>query len=387
MARRWEMGGGEFSDGVRTVPESTAGGEVPIALVETVPHGPARSLPNPPGERRPLAAPFPGGDWRRSLAGAIRDPDELLDRLGLPEGLRQAAHEAAALFPLVVTESYLARMRPGDARDPLLLQVLPLAAELESPPSFTADAVGDVAARRAPGLLHKYPGRVLLIAARECAVHCRYCFRRHYPYAEEPMGLEEWAPALTVLADDPTVQEVILSGGDPLILTDRRLGELLDALESIPHVRRVRIHSRLPIVLPDRIDEGFLKLWQDSSLTPLMVVHANHPAEIVGDCAAALRRLVTSGIPTLNQSVLLRGINDDVEILAELSERLIDLGVIPYYLHQLDRVAGTAHFEVPDAVAVRLLEGLRARLPGYAVPRLVREVPGAASKLPVGAVG
>ena len=201
------------------------------------------------------------------------------------------------------------------------------------------------------------------------------------------MGLEEWTPALTVLAADPSVHEVILSGGDPLILTDRRLGELLDALESIPHVRRVRIHSRLPIVLPERIDDGFFKLWQDSSLTPLMVVHANHPAEIVGDCAAALRRLVTSGIPTLNQSVLLRGINDDVEILAELSERLIDLGVIPYYLHQLDRVAGTAHFEVPDAVAVRLLEGLRARLPGYAVPRLVREVPGAASKLPVGAVG
>jgi EF-P beta-lysylation protein EpmB len=225
------------------------------------------------------------------------------------------------------------------------------------------------------------------MAARECAVHCRYCFRRHYPYEAEPAGLSDWAPALETLSADPSVREVILSGGDPLILTDRRLGELIGALESIPHLRRLRIHSRLPIVLPDRIDEGLLALLRGTALTTVLVVHANHPAEIVGDCAAALRRLVTAGIPTLNQSVLLRGVNDDVETLAELSERLIDLGVIPYYLHQLDRVTGTAHFEVGDDEAGRLVEGLRTRLPGYAVPRLVREVPGAASKLPVGLEG
>lgn len=385
MARRWEMGGGENLSHVLNEGERSVGEEAPKAIREPLPaRWESDGSSGRTGRPQSSVVPSSEGGWRRSLAAAIRNPDELLDRLGLSEGLRRGARAAAGLFPVLVPESYLARMRPGDPRDPLLLQVLPLASELESPQSFTTDAVGDMVARRAPGLLHKYPGRVLLMAARACAVHCRYCFRRHYPYESEPAGLSDWVPALETLAADPTVREVILSGGDPLILTDRRLGELIGALEAIAHLRRLRIHSRLPIVLPDRIDDGLLALLRGTALTTVLVVHANHPAEIVGDCAAALRRLVTAGLPTLNQSVLLRGVNDDVETLAELSERLIDLGVIPYYLHQLDRVTGTAHFEVGDEEAMRLVEGLRTRLPGYAVPRLVREVPGAASKLPVG---
>jgi EF-P beta-lysylation protein EpmB len=323
-------------------------------------------------------------DWHQSLAMAVRDPDVLIEALGLPENLRQPARRAAELFGLMVPRSFLARMRPGDPADPLLRQVLPLEAELDERPGFTSDAVGDEAARRAPGLLHKYAGRALLIAAGSCAVHCRYCFRRHYPYGEEPRRLADWEPALQTIARDPSLQEIILSGGDPLMLTDRRLEELIGRVAEIPHLRRLRIHSRLPIVLPDRVTDRLLGLLKSQAgLTPIMVVHANHPAEVAGECADALSRLVRSGITTLNQAVLLRGVNNSVEALAELSQRLVNLGVLPYYLHQLDRVQGTAHFEVGDAVAVELVRQLQTRLPGYAVPQLVREVRGEASKLPI----
>ncbi len=323
-------------------------------------------------------------DWHQSLAAAVRDVDTLFSRLALSDDLKREARRAATLFPLMVPESYLRRMAVGDPHDPLLQQVLPLDAEFDDAPGFATDAVGDDAARRAPGLLHKYHGRALLIATGSCAVHCRYCFRRHYPYGEEPRRLDDWEPALNVLAEDQSIREVILSGGDPLMLTDARLEQLIARIAAIPHVRRLRIHSRLPIVLPDRVTESLVGLMrQHSSLTPIMVVHANHPAEIVADCADTLRLLVTSGIPTLNQTVLLRGINDDAATLTALSERLADLGVMPYYLHQLDRVQGTAHFEVPGERALQLIDTLRSQLPGYAVPRLVREVPGASSKQPL----
>lgn len=323
-------------------------------------------------------------DWRRSLARAVRDVDVLFDRLSLPDRLREPARRAATLFPLLVPESYVRRMNVGDPHDPLLRQVLPLNSEFDDRPGWTNDAVGDGPARVAPGLLHKYPGRALLIAAGSCAVHCRYCFRRHYPYGEEPRRLDDWAPAMTALANDPSIREVILSGGDPLMLTDARLRELISRMAGIPHVTRLRVHSRLPVVLPDRVTDELLDLLRAfPRLTPLMVVHANHPAEVVGDCAEALRMLVSGGIPTLNQAVLLRGVNDDADVLTHLCERLIDVGVMPYYLHQLDRVRGTAHFEVPDARAVVLLDELRSRLPGYAVPRLVREIPGADFKVPL----
>ncbi len=341
---------------------------------------------NPPpiladfGEKSQTNSP----DWHHSLAAAVRDVDALFARLALSDDLKGDARRAAALFPLMVPESYLRRMAVGDPDDPLLRQVLPLGAELDDAPGFAADAVGDDAARRAPGLLHKYHSRALLIATGSCAVHCRYCFRRHYPYGEEPRRLDDWEPALKVLIEDRSLHEVILSGGDPMMLTDARLEQLIARIADIPHIRRLRIHSRLPIVLPDRITGPFIGLLrQHPWLTPIMVVHANHPAEIVGDCADALRLLVTSGVPTLNQTVLLGGINDDAATLTALSERLVDLGVMPYYLHQLDRVQGTAHFEVPDERALELIGTLRAQLPGYAVPQLVREVPGASSKQPL----
>jgi EF-P beta-lysylation protein EpmB len=321
--------------------------------------------------------------WHDSLATAIRDPATLVQRLGLPDSLLEPARAAAAQFSVMVPESYLARMRPGDASDPLLRQVLPSGDELLDVPGFVNDAVDDNSARLAPGLLQKYQGRALMIVTGACAIHCRYCFRRHYPYDDEPRRLRDWQPALDAIATDASIHEVLLSGGDPLMVTDSRLSELVHRLEEIPHLRRFRIHSRLPIVLPNRVSEAFVEMLTTSRLTPIMVVHANHPQEISGDCSVALRTLVRSGITTLNQSVLMRGINDSVEVLQELSERLIDLGVLPYYLHQLDRVRGAAHFEVDEQVGKALISALRSLLPGYGVPRYVREEAGWPHKRPL----
>ena len=324
-----------------------------------------------------------GPTWHDSLAQAVRDPHELISLLQLPNELLEAARLAAELFPLRVPRSYIARMRPRDVTDPLLNQVLPLRDELRVVPGFSPDAVGDEASHAAPGLLKKYHGRALMISTGACAIHCRYCFRRHYPYGNEPKRLDEWEPAFGALEADTTIHEVLLSGGDPLMLTDARLEALIERLARIPHLRRLRVHSRLPVVLPDRVTPTLLRLLTGTRLTPIMVVHANHPNEIVGDCHDALLDLVRGGVTTLNQSVLLRQINDRVETLEALSERLIDVGVIPYYLHQLDRVQGTAHFEVDQAQGEALIAQLRTRLPGYAVPQYVREDAGEAHKTPI----
>jgi EF-P beta-lysylation protein EpmB len=301
----------------------------------------------------------------------------------LPESLLHPARMASVQFPLMVPESYLNRICRGNANDPLLRQVLPLGDELLDVTGFVDDPVSDQESRSAPGLLKKYAGRALMILTGACAVHCRYCFRRHYPYENEPRRLDDWEPALAAIAADPTIHEVLLSGGDPLMIPDRRLGELFSRLESISHLRRLRIHSRLPIVLPNRICDELIDRLTSSRLTPVMVVHANHPNEVVDDCARGLRTLVRSGISTLNQTVLLRGINDSADVLAELSERLINLGVMPYYLHQLDRVRGAAHFEVDSSIGLKLIAELRRRLPGYAVPRYVREEAGWTNKKPL----
>lgn len=321
-------------------------------------------------------------DWRRSLAEALRDPEELLARLGLTIGDVQHFSRWRE-FPLLVPESFLRRMKPGDINDPLLRQVLPLAEEDADVPGFTLDALDEAKFREAPGLLHKYAGRALLVLTGACAVHCRYCFRRHYPYSQEPKRLDDWEPAFQALEQDESIHEVLLSGGDPLMLTDERLAAVVRRLEQIAHLRRLRWHTRLPIVLPNRVTWEWLDLLTSTRLTPIVVVHANHPRELVGDCASALRRLTQTGVLTLNQAVLLRGVNDSADVLVELSERLIDLGIRPYYLHQLDRVAGTAHFEVSAEVGRRLMDELRQRLPGYAVPQYVQEVPGAAYKVPL----
>ena len=322
--------------------------------------------------------------WQRELAQAIRDPAELLRELELDLALLPAARAAAARFPLRVPRGFVARMRKGDPDDPLLRQVLPLAAELEPAPGFVADPVGERAAQAAPGVLHKYCGRALLVVTGACAVHCRYCFRREFPYAESQGSANEWRSALDYLARDASIREVILSGGDPWSLSDRRLGALFAELDRIPHLERLRVHSRQPVVLPERVDDGLLYLLARTRLRPVLVIHANHPREIDETVRAALEQLAGIGVTLLNQSVLLRGINDAVATLAELSEVLFAARVLPYYLHSLDRVRGAAHYEVNEIEAWTIMDLLRQRLPGYLVPRLVREQPGQPAKTPVG---
>lgn len=280
-------------------------------------------------------------------------------------------------------EPYLARIRPGDAADPLLRQVLPLGAELRPAAGYGTDPLAEAAAQVAPGVLHKYPGRALLITTAACAVHCRYCFRRHFPYADAHVGGSHLGAALEALRADPSIREVILSGGDPLALSDARLGALGRALAEIPHLRTLRVHTRLPVVLPQRVDEALLTWLRSSALRTVMVIHANHAREIDDGVLAALARLRAAGATLLNQAVLLRGVNDTAPAQADLSERLFEAGVLPYYLHLPDRVAGTAHFAVGERRARAIVAQVRARLPGYLVPRLVREVPGLASKKPV----
>ena len=322
--------------------------------------------------------------WQTALAQVVTQPGELLRLVGLGEEWRAAAEAAAQTFPLRVPRGFVARMRRGDPADPLLRQVLPLAAELQPATGFGPDPVGDHAAQQAPGVLHKYTGRVLLTATGACAVHCRYCFRRHFPYEQANASADGWRAALEAIAADPSITEVILSGGDPLTLSDRRLTEFVQQAASIAHVTRLRVHSRLPVVLPERITAALCELLTSTRLRTVMVVHANHAQEIDASVQTACERLTAYGIPLLNQSVLLRGVNDSVEALADLSAALFAGGVLPYYLHQLDRVQGAAHFEVPDAVARQLHAALHARLPGYLVPRLVREIPGAAGKTALG---
>ncbi|WP_417377575.1 EF-P beta-lysylation protein EpmB [Gimesia sp.] len=317
--------------------------------------------------------------WQKSLSQAIRDPRELLSRLNLPQELLEPARNSARMFPVIVPVSYLNRIEPGNPNDPLLKQILPVEQENVDVPGFESDAVGDLNVRSTPGILQKYHGRALLMVSGACAINCRYCFRRHYPYGEEPRTLAEWEPVWQSLQADSTVQEIILSGGDPLLLTDLRLNELCERIAAIPHVKRLRIHSRLPVVLPDRIHAGLLEMLQrlsEQGTMPWMVIHVNHPHEIAADVELAIKQLLQAGIPVLNQSVLLKGINNTAETLIELSEKLVNLGVIPYYLHQLDRVTGTAHFEVPEDQGRKLIEVLRTRLPGYAVPQYVREISG-----------
>lgn len=320
--------------------------------------------------------------WQRDLREAYRRPADLLTALGLPADLHAADRHAEARFPFRVPRPFAARMRHGDPADPLLLQVLPQHAEGLASPLFVADPVGDLAAERAPALLQKYEGRALLLITGACAVNCRYCFRQHFPYAGK-LGEDELEQALAALAADPSVHEIILSGGDPLTLRDDALAGLVTRLARIPHLRRLRVHTRLPVVIPNRVTDGLLALITHTRLKPVVVLHVNHAREIDASLAAAARRFVEARVPLLNQSVLLAGINDDLTALAELSEALFDASILPYYLHRLDRVAGAAHFEVPARRARALAAALRAHLPGFLVPRFVQEVPGAPAKLPL----
>lgn len=329
-----------------------------------------------------LGTPAPA-TWQRLLAEAIRDPDELCDLLALPTAFREGARAAARLFPLLVPRGFAALMTPGDGDDPLLRQVLPIAAEGDVAPGFVSDPLAEGECAPLPGLLHKYHGRVLLVTTGACAVHCRYCFRRHYPYQDRARGAGWWRAARDYVAAHPEIDEVLLSGGDPLTLPDSQLADLAADFAAVPHLRRLRIHSRLPIVLPERVDTGLLAWFAGGRLRPVLVVHANHPRELSPAVVAACRRLTAAGVTVLNQSVLLRGVNDAVAVLDALSRALADAGVIPYYLHQLDRVAGAAHFAVDDACALEITRELAVRLPGYLVPRLVREESGQPGKTPL----
>jgi EF-P beta-lysylation protein EpmB len=322
----------------------------------------------------------PPADWQTELARAIGDPAELCRLLCLPAEMAAAAVGASREFPLWVPRPFLSRICPGDPHDPLLLQVLPQAAELAAVPGFVPDPLGESTSMLEKGLLWKYQGRILLVATGSCAVHCRFCFRRHFPFSSGNCSKTSWEQILPRVRTEPSIHEVILSGGDPLTLPDDKIAYIIEQLDDISHIRRVRIHSRLPIMIPNRITNELLAVLRGSRLPVIMVVHINHPSEIDNLVAAALGRLVDTGIPVLSQGVLLRGVNDRLEILAALYERLADLRVMPYYLHQLDPVAGAAHFEVPAAEGIALIRQLRARLPGYAVPRYVRETRNGMSK-------
>jgi len=323
------------------------------------------------------AQPIP---WKQSLREAFRDLDSLLDFLGLHRDQVETDAAAQAQFPILVPRGFAMRMRHGDANDPLLLQVLPQAAEMQNRAGFVSDPVGDLKQTRSRGLIQKYAHRVLLITTGSCAVHCRYCFRRHFPYSEEIAASDNWRESVDEIRADASIHEVILSGGDPLSLATHKLQALTDALAEIPHIRRLRVHTRWPIVLPERVDAELLHWLHGLKWPCVFVVHANHANEIDGSVANCFAQLRAVRVNVLNQAVLLRRINDSVMAQRALSEALMQAGAMPYYLHLLDPVAGAAHFAVEEARALELADALRAELPGYLVPRLAREIAGAPSK-------
>jgi len=318
--------------------------------------------------------------WRHAMKTAIRDPIELCRTLELPVMFEEGAVHASSAFPVFAPRAFVDKMESGNPHDPLLRQVLPLTEELVDAPGFVSDPVDDNSATLTPGLLRKYQGRALMITTGACAVHCRYCFRREFPYDLAPKSIDDWRPALDQIESDATLEEIILSGGDPLTLVDEQLTQLSEALARIRHVKRLRIHTRLPIMIPGRVTNDLVALLRESRFVPIVVIHANHAAELDESVASSLARLTDSGIPLLNQAVLLRGVNDNIDALANLSRRLIHLRVMPYYLHQLDRVAGAAHFEVSQKRGRELVAQLRKLLPGYGVPRYVQETPANLSK-------
>ena len=297
------------------------------------------------------------------------------------------SYEADRLFHFKATKYFTNLINREDPDDPLLKQILPVAEELESAPGYDKDPLNEIKYQPVPGLLHKYKGRVLLITTGKCAIHCRYCFRRHFPYTDPDPAKPGWEQALDYISKDPSLSEIILSGGDPLTLPDERLGELIRHIAGISHIKYLRIHSRIPVVLPTRITDTFISLLDTFPRNKVLVVHVNHPNELGDPAIAAMARLQKSGIFLFNQSVLLRGINDDYRILTELSGKLFNLGIIPYYIHMPDPVEGTSHFAVQDETAKNIMAELRCRLPGYLVPRMVKEISGKGYKIPLELLG
>ena len=320
--------------------------------------------------------------WQQLLAEGFTDAESLCRHLQID------THDLALLpeyknFPLRVPRGFVACMESGNPADPLLRQVLPLQAELLDYPGYSHDPVGDLPAVATAGVIHKYQGRVLLVVTGACAINCRYCFRRNFPYAELQLSGSRLQQALNYIVNQTDISEVILSGGDPLLLNDDRLASLLTALGNIPHIRRIRIHSRIPVVLPARITSALLDNLRSTGKQIVLVFHANHPNELSQEVGTASALLKQHGITLLNQSVLLQGVNASTETLCQLSEQLFAYGVLPYYLHMLDHASGTGHFAVSEQRAKEIMAEMRRQLPGYLVPRLVKEVAGAAYKISI----
>ena len=321
-------------------------------------------------------------NWQKDLSEAFTTPEKLLEFVGLEPSLYHQHSKARKLFPMRVPKPFARRIEKGNPNDPLLKQVLPLADEFLSSPGYSQDPLLEQENTQ-PGLLHKYLSRVLLIVRGGCAVNCRYCFRRHFPYGENSVNKQGWLEALEYIRADKNINEVIYSGGDPLMAKDDFLSWLTAQVADIEQVTRIRIHTRLPVVIPDRINHSMLSWFTESRLQPVMVVHINHPNEIDGQLKGKLKALKHAGVTLLNQAVLLKGVNDNWEIQALLSERLFDAGVLPYYLHQLDKVQGAAHFEVSDDEARKIMAQLIKRQPGFLVPKLVREIGNQPGKTPL----
>ncbi len=318
--------------------------------------------------------------WQEELANAISCPKELLSLLGLDDNLLPDALKASNSFELRVPHAFLNRMEQGNPEDPLLRQVLPLGDECKHIEGYSSDPLAEASQNPCNGIIHKYRGRLLLITSSACAVNCRFCFRRHFPYQDNQLSGTHLQQAIEYIAADPTIHEVILSGGDPLAGNDRRLALLAAELNNIEHVNILRIHTRLPIMIPSRITTEMLNWFTTQRLKPVMVIHCNHPDEIDDSVRAAFNKLRQAGVTLLNQSVLLKGINDNTDTLERLSHTLFQSGITPYYLHVLDKVQGAAHFDLPEEKAIELIEELKSRCPGYLVPRLAREVPGKPGK-------
>ena len=313
----------------------------------------------------------------------ITSPIELLERLNLTSEQMFFSPEAMQEFHFKVPQAYADKIQAGDPEDPLLLQILPVKHELESVPGYTKDPLAEADSLFQPGLLQKYDGRALLLVTPVCAINCRYCFRRHYPYDDKGHFWRQIKNNIQLIKQDTSISEVILSGGDPLSLSDTRFAELITLLESVSHLKRIRIHSRFPIAEPERINDSLVNILADSRFQIIMVLHINHAQEIGPDNQASIEKLRNQRVILLNQSVLLKGINDNVSTLKQLSEILLENHIIPYYLHMLDPVQGSAHFEVSDKDAIQIHQQLRTVLSGYMLPRLVRETAGEKSKLPV----
>ncbi|MCY4328670.1 MAG: EF-P beta-lysylation protein EpmB [Endozoicomonadaceae bacterium] len=318
--------------------------------------------------------------WQQVMKTAIRSVRVLAEQLNLPEDIVKKAEKATHLFPLFVPSPFLARMEKGNLNDPLLRQVLPVIDETKLTVDFFTDPLGEKQANPVRGLLHKYKGRLLVFPGTTCGINCRFCFRRHFAYDENRASRKQWQDIFSYIEEDKDIAEVILSGGDPLAVNDQRLLWIVKQIAEIKHVSRLRIHSRLPIVIPSRINTTLLQWIKDIRLKVVMVVHCNHANEIDAEVSQALLQLKKAGVTLLNQSVLLKNINDSVDALHDLSLSLFDNDVIPYYLHLPDKVQGTAHFDVDEQYARKLMGQLSRICSGYMVPRLVREVAGKGSK-------